>query len=270
MTPADLLEPLVDLALEAGAAVMRVYEDPDARAALAKADGSPVTDADQQAEAIIVAGLARLAPGVPVVAEEAAAAGDVPLVGARFFLVDPLDGTREFLARNGEFTVNIGLVEHGAPTLGVVYAPALGELWTGVAEAGARAARVERHGAVAWRAIAVRTPSPEGLDLLASRSHLTPQTRAFAERFGVRSWVRAGSSLKFCRVAAGEADLYPRFGPTNQWDTCAGHAVLAAAGGEVWRIDGAPLSYGPRADGGFGNPDFLACGRFDPLANRQA
>lgn len=257
-----LLDDLVALAIAAGAAVMRVYDDP-AAVSRRKSDGSPVTDADEAAEAIILAGLARLAPGTPVVAEEESSAGRTPTVGRRFFLVDPLDGTREFLHRNGEFTVNIGLVEDGEPVAGVVFAPALGELWAGDVGAGARTASVEGAALGAWRAITVRTPSADGLDVLASRSHLTDRTRTWAERLTVRRWTPVGSSLKYCRIAEGAADLYPRFGPTMAWDTAAGHAVLRAAGGDVRRIDGAPLTYGSN---GFLNPDIVAFGGFDPFA----
>ncbi len=258
-----LLEGIVALALEAGAAVLRVYDDPAAAAARRKPDGSDVTDADEAAEAIILAGLERLAPGVPAVAEEAASAGCTPAVGARFFLVDPLDGTREFLNRNGEFTVNIALVEDGEPVLGAIVAPALGELWAGEVGVGAGASRVDGDRPGAWRAIGVRTPSSAGLDVLASRSHLTLRTRAWAERLKVRRWAQLGSSLKYCRIAEGSADLYPRLGPTMAWDTAAGHAILRAAGGDVRRLDGEPLTYGGP---NFRNPDIVAFGGFDPFA----
>jgi len=241
----SLARGLCALAREAGGAIMQVYAS--AFTARAKADSSPVTDADERAEAIILAGLARLTPEIPVVAEESAAAGRLPpVLGERFWLVDPLDGTREFLARNGEFTVNIALIERARPTLGVVYAPTLDALyWT--------------DGLTAWRgatAIQARRPA-NGLVVLASRSHRTAETDDYLRTLQVERFVAAGSSLKFCLLAAGEADLYPRHGPTMEWDTAAGDAVLRAAGGMVATLDGTPLRYGKP---GFRNPHFIASG----------
>jgi 3'(2'), 5'-bisphosphate nucleotidase len=255
MTPhdtlADWLPPLRGLARQAGELVMRIYAGD--HAVRAKADASPVTMADELSEAHIVAGLRDLAPDVPIVAEEAAAAGVVPEIGRRFWLVDPLDGTREFVRRNGEFTVNIALVEDGRPLLGIVLAPALGDLYWGVVGAGA--GRHDRHGE---HPISCRRAPPEGLTVLASRSHgdEAALARYLAER-RVASVRHAGSSLKLCLLAAGEADLYPRFGRTMEWDIAAGHAVLAAAGGQVLDLSGAPLGYGKP---GFENPDFVARG----------
>lgn len=234
-----------------------------------KKDGSPVTAADTAAEAVILAGLRTIAPGVPVVAEEEVAAGRVPEIGRRFFLVDPLDGTKEFISRNGEFTVNIALIEDGAPVTGVVYAPALGDICVGTVGEGARSARVAADGACTWTDIRVRAVPAAGIDVVASRSHLTPETRDFIERFVVRDMVSAGSSLKFCRVATGAADLYPRLARTMEWDTAAGDAVLRAAGGRVTTVDGVPLLYGKRnqaTDTDFANPWFVAAGGFDPFA----
>jgi 3'(2'),5'-bisphosphate nucleotidase len=251
---------------------MRVYNGGEIESR-SKSDGSPVTLADAAAEAIILSDLARIAPGVPVVAEEAAAAGETPFTGRRFFLVDPLDGTREFLSRNGEFTVNIALIEDGTPVLGVVYAPVPGDLFVGDATDGARHATVADGQVRAWRSIAARTPADGGLDVLASRSHLSDETRAFIGRFEIARMVQAGSSLKFCRLAAGEADLYPRLGRTMEWDTAAADAVLRAAGGSVLTLDGRPLVYGKRDQSGeadFANPWFVACGRFDPFARLAA
>jgi 3'(2'), 5'-bisphosphate nucleotidase len=237
---------LCSLARTAGNAIMAIYATDFA--ARAKPDQSPVTDADEAAERIILEGLAQLAPEVPVVAEESAAAGRVPThLGARFWLVDPLDGTREFLARNGEFTVNIALIERGAPTLGVVYAPAIDAMYCG-------------DGATAFHGetpIRVRAPAADGLVVLASRSHRTPETDAYLRGLTMRRCIEAGSSLKFCLIAAGEADHYPRHGPTMEWDTAAGDAVLRAAGGTVTALDGAPLAYGKP---GFRNPSFIARG----------
>jgi 3'(2'),5'-bisphosphate nucleotidase len=267
-----MLDEIVAAALAAGAAILKVYACEDF-AARVKLDGSPVTDADAEAEAVILAALARIAPGVPVIAEEAVAAGHAPPIGRRFFLVDPLDGTKEFLNRNGDFTVNIALIEDGAPVLGVVYAPAYGEVFVGEAGHGARRAKLEGERLGLWSAIQVRPPPAGGVDVVASRSHLSIETRAFIDRFRVAELVSAGSSLKFCRVAEGRADLYPRLSRTMEWDTAAGDAVLRAAGGCVRTLDGAPLAYGKRGqadDADFANPWFVASGPFDPFALMSA
>ncbi|WP_296387018.1 3'(2'),5'-bisphosphate nucleotidase CysQ [Reyranella sp.] len=220
-----------------------------------KADRSPVTDADHAAEAVIVAGLRQLTPGLVVVAEEEMAAGHVPkLDGRPFWLVDPLDGTKEFIKKNGEFTVNIALVEAGKPTLGIVLAPVPDTLWRGDAELGAD--KSEKGGA--FHAIAVRTPPASGLVACASRSHAIYSDLDVWFRnndLTVAERIQAGSSLKFCLIAEGRADIYPRFGPTNEWDTAAGQGVLEAAGGEVVTTDDRPLAYGKP---GFGNPHFIA------------
>jgi 3'(2'), 5'-bisphosphate nucleotidase len=255
MTHAKLLESIADLAREAGQVILQVYAtDFDVRG---KSDASPVTEADERAEAVILAGLSKLAPGIPVVAEESVAAGKVPELGAaggRFWLVDPLDGTKEFISRNGEFTVNIALIEAGEPVLGVVLAPALGRLFAGSRGEGAY---VEDTGG--RRPIACRWPPASGLTVVASRSHGDAAALdAFLAGRKVASLASAGSSLKLCLVATGEADLYPRLGRTMEWDIAAGHAVLAAAGGSVRRIDdGRPLRYGKP---GFENPFFVASG----------
>ena len=260
IAPSPFMRQLIGLAHEAGRAVMAVYsQDFDHRV---KDDSSPVTDADVEAEAIILAGLKRIAPDVPVIAEEAAAGGAESITGEKFFLVDPLDGTREFLSRNGEFTINIALVEHGEPVAGVVYAPALGRLFWGERGNGAAEGRISPDGdpeAVGWRAIHVRPRPPHGLKVVASRSHRDARTDSWLSTIDVGELVSAGSSLKFCLLAAGEADLYPRFGRTMEWDTAAGHAVLAAAGGRVSTEDGLPLTYGKIARG-FDNPGFIASG----------
>jgi 3'(2'), 5'-bisphosphate nucleotidase len=239
---------LAGIALRAGPAVMEEY----ARGAEArdKADGSPVTAADERAEAIIVAALRAVAPQIVIVAEEATAAGARLEAPPRFFLVDPLDGTREFIARNGEFTLNIGLIDNGAPIAGAVYAPAIDRIWFGGLTA--RAAKVAVGGrlpeAMACEVLRVRK-TPERLTALASRSHADPATEAFLARLGVAERISAGSSLKFCVIAEGRADVYPRFAPTMEWDTAAGDAVLRAAGGGVAGLDGAPLKYGKLAQG---------------------
>ncbi|MGD9979095.1 MAG: 3'(2'),5'-bisphosphate nucleotidase CysQ [Hyphomonadaceae bacterium] len=262
-----MLGRLVDIALEAGKAVMAVYAS-EACEARAKDDGSPVTLADGAAEAVILRGLTALAPETAVVAEEEAAAGRTPCAASRFFLVDPLDGTKEFLSRNGDFTINIALVEAGEPVLGVVYAPAHGLMYAGERGAGARMAETCDGKPSAWRTITARAPCEAGLSVVASRSHMSDETRAFVERFTVADMVSAGSSLKFCRIAAGEADLYPRLGRTMEWDTAAGDAVLRAAGGRVRTMGGQDLRYGKRnqaADVDYANPWFVAAGRFDPF-----
>jgi len=262
-----MLDDLVGVAIEAGASILGVYARDDF-AQRAKVDGSPVTEADAAAEAIILARLAVIAPDVPVVAEEACSEGRMPATDRRFFLVDPLDGTKEFLNRNGDFTVNIALIEDGRPVLGVVYAPAHGEIYAGREGAGAQRAEVTDGAVGAWRTISVRPP-PRALDVVASRSHLSEETRDFCARFPMAEMVSAGSSLKFCRVAAGDADLYPRLGRTMEWDTAAGDAVVRAAGGAVRTMDGRPLAYGKRdqaEDADFANPWFVASGPFDPFA----
>jgi 3'(2'), 5'-bisphosphate nucleotidase len=219
-----------------------------------KADASPVTEADERAEALITPALQALRPDWAVVAEEAVSRGDVPATGRCWWLVDPLDGTREFVSRNGEFTVNIALIGDGQPVLGVVHIPVQDRLFAGVVGQGAWA--VERG---VRRAIQCRAVPAGGLTLACSRSH--GDEAAMAAWLGdtpVAERKAVGSSLKFGLIAAGEADLYPRLGRTMEWDTAAGHAVLRAAGGEVTRLDGAPLHYGKP---GFENPHFVARGR---------
>ncbi len=258
---AALLAAVEALADEAAALILEVYAGDFA--VEGKADGSPVTLADERAEACIVAGLRRLTPGVPVVAEEAVARGEVPAAAGRFWLVDPLDGTREFASRNGEFTVNIALVEHGEPVLGVVQVPVQRLRYGGLVGQGAWREADGRREAVQARA----TPADGELVVASSRSH----GDADALQAWLQSWLvaqglagrplrhhAAGSSLKFGLLACGEADLYPRLGRTMEWDTAAGHALLRAAGGEVCTLDGAPLRYGKP---GFENPHFVARGR---------
>ena len=244
-----LLAGLVPLIHEAGALVMRVYAT-DFQVEI-KDDESPVTVADRCAEEVIVAGLHRLAPGIPVVGEEAASAGDIPDVSNRFWLVDPVDGTKEFITRNGEFTVNIALVDHGVPVLGLVLAPALGTLYVGAVGLGAW---VEVGGV--RRDIAVRRVPVDGLTVVGSRHHGNDAAvDAFLAGRTVAANRRVGSSLKLCILAEGLADVYPRFGRTMEWDIAAGDAILRAAGGAVRTMDGAPLRYGKP---GFENPDFVA------------
>ena len=225
-----------------------------------KADRSPVTAADEAAERLILSELARLDPDLPVLAEESFGRGIVPdVAGGPFWAVDPLDGTKEFIRRNGEFTVNIGLIARGAPVAGVVYAPALRVLYLAY---GPGTAVVETAGGKP-RAVAARLPDPDGLVAVVSRSHRNPETDAQLAEWPVKQLRSAGSSLKFCTVARGEADVYPRLGPTNEWDTAAGHAVVAAAGGSVCVVGGDELRYGKP---GFGNPPFIVRGRVTPPA----
>jgi 3'(2'), 5'-bisphosphate nucleotidase len=252
-----LLEAIGEIAERAGALIMDHYRDmPVARL---KADASPVTAADEEADRLIVEALQRLTPEIPIVSEEAA--GDKPDIsaganpGGRFWLVDPLDGTKEFLSGNGEFTVNIALIVDGRPLMGVVNIPALDTTYAG---RGPGTATVRRQ-AEPRRPIAVRKTPAGGAIVLASRSHGdSPALDAFLAKRPVLERRIAGSSLKFCLVAEGVADLYPRLGRTMEWDTAAGHAVLASAGGGVTTLDGADLRYGKP---GFENPHFIAHGR---------
>ena len=264
-SPADdqLIEALLAAAVAAGRATLDIY-----RAGFTvtqKADQSPVTAADHAAEKIILEDLARIAPAVPVIAEEAVAAGSIPQVHEEFFLVDPLDGTKEFIHRRGDFTVNIALIRGRTPALGVVYAPVSGALYAGNV-ASMRAFRCS-HPAEATTSgprepLRVRSAPAAGITAVVSRSHSTPETDAYLSHYTVSDRVSVGSSLKFCLVAAGEADLYPRLGPTMEWDTAAGHAVLAAAGGKVLAPGGKPLAYG-KPD--FRNSFFIASGALSPV-----
>lgn len=257
-TDETLEQTLCSLALEAGAAAMEIYGRNFS--AETKADASPVTEADRLGEEIILAGLKGFAPQIPVLAEESAAAGDIPdPLGERFFLVDPLDGTKEFISKTGEFTVNIALIEMGRPAFGVVYAPAANRLYFG-GRAGAWRAAVENAVMGDRETIRARKAPAAGLVAVASRSHRSPETDAFLDTLSVADFTAAGSSLKFCLVAEGMADIYPRFGRTMEWDTGAGQAVLEAAGGRVVvHPGGEALSYGKKARG-FDNPHFIAWG----------
>lgn len=243
------------LALRAGAAIMEVY----ARAEIevdSKADNSPVTEADEAADRLISDGLRAAFPDIPVVTEEQAESHTI--TAARFFIVDPLDGTKEFIKRRGEFTVNIALVEQGVPVRGIVYAPAKERMFYTLADGSA----AEEAGPFApdhpsvRRTLRMRTPDQAALIVVASKSHRDAATDTYISRYPVADMRAAGSSLKFCLLAAGEADFYPRLGRTMEWDTAAGHAVLQAAGGEVLDFEThEPLRYGKA---GFENPFFLA------------
>lgn len=254
-----MLEIMERAAIAAGETIMEVY---DAGPAVTyKVDTSPVTDADHRAERIILADLAAAFPDLPVVAEESVAAGKVPdVAGRRFFLVDPLDGTKEFLDRDSHFTVNIGLIEGGVPVAGVIYAPALGVIYAASA-GGAKKAKVE-HGRISgdWRPIGCRK-SPDRPVAVVSRRHNSREAIAHLNAQGITDYEAIGSSLKFCLLAEGQADIYPRFSRTMEWDTAAGDAILRAAGGETVTIDGVPLAYGKRHqpnDSDFANPWFIS------------
>ncbi len=244
---------LINIAVSAGAKIMEIY-DSDFASEL-KSDASPVTAADTAAEVHIIAGLKQHFPNIPIIAEEQQAAGQQIAVADRFFLVDPLDGTKEFISRNGEFTVNIGLIENGQPISGVVYAPALNEIYVGELGMGAFCAQIPN---LQFVAITTRQCPALGPTILASRSHRDAETEAFITAQKPAAVSNAGSSLKFCRLAEGKADLYPRFGRTMEWDTAAGHAVLLAAGGKLIKPDGTPFTYGKP---GFANGPFIAMGR---------
>ena len=258
-------EQLARIALDAGKLIMEIYSTDFA--VERKDDASPVTEADAKAELLILEGLSAAEPGLDIIAEESVSAGKLPEHGSRFALVDPLDGTKEFINRNGQFTVNIGIIEHGRPVMGVVYAPALNRLfvadgpdtaWQAEAKPGdpvpASDARLPLH---------IRKCPDEGVTAIASKSHRSPETDAFLGKFKVGEIISAGSSLKFCLLGAGEADLYPRMGRTMEWDTAAGQAVAEAAGARVLTEDGEPLRYGKR-ERGYDNPHFIVYGDVTP------
>jgi 3'(2'), 5'-bisphosphate nucleotidase len=258
---ADILKFFEESAIAAGRVILDIYRA--GAAVRLKGDTSPVTEADEAAERLILAALARHMPDVPVVAEEEVAAGRIPDVsGGRFILVDPLDGTREFIGGHDDFTVNIALIEAGIPVLGVVHAPALHALYLGGPGRAEKVKLDEKDAVIARMPIAARLKgaSPSAL---VSRSHNCDATDAYIRKAAILERKTVGSSLKFCMVAEGVADLYPRFSPTMEWDTAAGDAVLRAAGGMVATEDGVPLTYGKRLPGlrAFENPPFLATGR---------
>jgi 3'(2'), 5'-bisphosphate nucleotidase len=255
-----MLRALAMIAYDAGAIVLEYYtEEITARQ---KEDRSPVTDADVASERFILKRLAQLAPGIPVIAEEEVAAGRIPKIGHKFFLVDPLDGTKEFLSRNGEFTINIAEINDGKAVRGVIYAPAKDRMFFGEVLAGAYEAFAPPGGAPDFaeaRQIFARAPGRGGLVAAISRSHNDKKTEEYLVPYNVTAFVVAGSSLKFCLVAAGEADIYPRHGRTMEWDTAAGHAILAAAGGSLTTPEGKPFVYG-KVEAKFANPHFVARG----------
>lgn len=261
LEPKRLIEPVVAIAREAGRAILAVYQS--GFTVELKDDRSPLTAADGAAHDVIVRELSRLTPGVPVWSEESAAV-DFPERSRwpAFWLVDPLDGTKEFVKRNGEFTVNIALVVGQEPVLGVVHVPVLERDYGG----GRGADAFRRDGAGAPRPIAVSCPAREPVRVVGSRSHGGDSLGSFLEQVGPHELVAMGSSLKFCLVAEGAADVYPRLGPTSEWDTAAAQAVVEAAGGQVIDLDGKPLRYntGP----GVLNPQFIVFG--DPARNWAA
>jgi 3'(2'), 5'-bisphosphate nucleotidase len=255
----DLASHFGAIASEAGRVIMSI-RSPTLRVDR-KADGSPVSDADTRAEEIIRKHLGLLLPGVPVIAEESFAA-ETAGRHDRFLLVDPLDGTREFITGSDEFTVNIALIEHGEPTVGCVYAPASNAMYV----SGATAFRADLHPGdpapplQAMRVLTTRPYPAEGLRALASRSHLDAESEALLQKLPVAARKLSGSSIKFCLIAQGDGDIYPRLAPTMEWDTAAGQAILTAAGGCVIGRDGSPLRYG-KADAGWRNDGFVAWGR---------
>jgi 3'(2'), 5'-bisphosphate nucleotidase len=258
MARPNLLPILIETALAAGAEIERIYAE--GCEAEVKEDGSPVTIADRHAEAIILERLAAAFPDIPILAEEEAAAGRIPILGERFFCVDPLDGTRGFVQRTGEFTVNIGLIEDGEAVAGVIYAPDPKLLYYGARGEGAFRAR----GGEAPEPIRPRPRPVAGLTAVGSRSHAAHGTAEKGAHLGIAELVASSSSLKFCLVAEGTADVYPRHGTTAEWDTAAGQAILEAAGGRVMALDEkgretGPLAYG-KIEARFLNPPFIAWG----------
>lgn len=247
-----LAEKLIPVARAAGEIELKYYNE--GAEVIDKADGSPVTLADQEAEALIAAALKEIAPDIPMVGEESVADGKIPDISSgRFFLVDPLDGTKEFITGGGDFTVNIALLENFVPVMGVIYAPVSGQLYYGAAGK----AFVSDNGAPA-QPMQVRSAPDAGLTVVASKRHGDPEgLNEFLSKYTVGSVVNRSSSLKFCVIAAGDADLYPRLGPTSEWDTAAGDAILRAAGGQVTQLNGEPLVYG-KVDKRFLNPAFVA------------
>ena len=231
-----------------------------------KEDRSPVTLADRRSEEILAAALAAAAPGIPVIAEEAASEGRLPGAASELFLVDPLDGTREYVAGGAEFTINVALVRDGVPVFGIIYAPALEALYATVGPGQAVGGRLAPDTSASTiadtgaRPIRARAADPAAVVALVSRTHVGAATEAYLARFALAARHGQSSSIKFCRIAAGEADIYPRLGDTSEWDTAAGHAILVAAGGHVTCLDGSPLLYG-LATRGYVNPAFVAWGR---------
>ncbi|WP_026317090.1 3'(2'),5'-bisphosphate nucleotidase CysQ [Ahrensia kielensis] len=245
------LENLIATVRDAGRKAMEIY---DLNIDVAyKADHSPVTEADIAVDELVIPALEAAFPEIPIISEERSHNHSLAECPDRFFLVDPIDGTKEFIKKTGEFTINVGLIENGVPIAGIVYAPALGRLF--IADTDGSCYELDENDQ--RKDLRVRDcPDDSAVIAVASRSHNTPETQDFLDKNKISECVSAGSSLKFCVLAAGEADIYPRFGPTMEWDTAAGHAVLSGAGGQVVNIDGSPFKYG-KPD--FRNPNFIAC-----------
>ena len=245
-----LLDALTGIASQAGAAIMRIRSA--GTSVRTKSDASPVTEADEAAEAIILDGLTRTLPGITVVSEEAASRGVMPALPDIFVLVDPLDGTREFIDGRDEFTVNIAIVRDGRPLAGIVAAPALGTIWRGAIDSGSERLRLQPGASPkdACERSALRTHAHQSgpWRAVVSRSHFDPKTEQWLTRFDALARLDCGSSVKFCRIAEGTADVYPRLGRTSEWDIAAGDAVLTAAGGVVLSLDGTPVRYGQIAN----------------------
>jgi 3'(2'),5'-bisphosphate nucleotidase len=262
LLPFDILaQSLARITIAAGRPVASIYAA--GCSTRWKADGSPVTEADLAAERLILGRLDEAFPGVPVVAEESVAAGHRPELGSRFLLVDPLDGTREFIAGRREFTVNVAMIEDGRPIAGAIYAPLLEQVWFGgtLSYTDSATPGLVAPDLTGARRIRVRAQPDTGLVALVSRSHADPATEDYLSRLPVAERRPMGSSLKFCRIAEGLADVYPRLGGIREWDIAAGHAILLAAGGTMTDLDGVPLRYGdPARD--FRFPGFLASGGF--------
>lgn len=252
----QLMPEIRSLAIEAGAETLKYFAK-DTTKIKQKTDGSPVTLADEEAEKIIIAGLKKLTPNIQIVAEESTAAGKIPTkLEGQFWLVDPLDGTKEFISGSGEYTVNIALIDKGEPIMGVIYLPVKDEIFTGIVGKGAN------HGKKGHieEIINIREQPKDGITIIGSRSHGSGEKLDnFLKNYNVKNHISRGSSLKFCEVARGNADIYPRFGPTCEWDIAAGHAILRAAGGEIKQINGKPMIYGKILQK-FLNPEFIAYG----------
>jgi 3'(2'), 5'-bisphosphate nucleotidase len=258
-----LVEVAIRAALAAGEAIMRVYAEPFE--VIQKSDQTPVTEADLASERVVVRMLTEAFPDIPIVSEETAPEDGFRPPAARFWVVDPLDGTKEFIKKRSDFTVNIALIEQGRPIFGLVYAPARSLLAVTVAAGEAVEAELPPSASGAdlaklqQKKLKVRAADPKGLTALVSLSHLDPETEAFLAKLKIAKRSGAGSAIKFLEIARGEADVYPRFGPTMEWDTAAGQAVLEAAGGRVVTTKGEPLRYG-KTDAGLRNPGFIAWG----------
>ena len=250
MVASRLMELAPDLMTRSAAIALKHYGN--LGEVITKDDNSPLTMADLEVNALLCDVLEKEFPSIPVVTEERAESHDLDAGSGMFFLVDPIDGTKEFINKRDEFTVNVALIENRSPVAGIVGAPALGVYYLGIVGEVAQRVALDT-GEVT--PISVGEPEGDGLMVVASRSHLTPETQAFIDANPVAGTRNAGSSLKFCLLAAGEADVYPRYGPTMEWDTAAGHAVLLAAGGEVINLDGSPLEYAKKV---FRNPFFIA------------